>query len=110
MWVKLRVLSAGTTAFHMYFGNAGAATESSVEGMFDFYDDFGGNAIDTAKTAQETRLQLAQQNQSSSEGVNLDEELANMLTLQQAYNAGARLIAVSKELYDELLKIGRAHV
>jgi flagellar hook-associated protein FlgK len=27
-----------------------------------------------------------------------------MLTLQQAYNAGARLIAVSKELYDELIR------
>ena len=60
--------------------------------------------IDATKSAQDTRLQLAQQNQSTTEGVNLDEELQHMLVLQQAYNAGARLISVSKALYDELLK------
>ena len=28
-----------------------------------------------------------------------------MMVLQQAYNAGARLLQVAKELYDELLKV-----
>ena len=63
-----------------------------------------GAAIDASKTAGDTRLQLAQQSQSSKEGVNMDEELAKMMTLQQAYNAGARLINVAQQLYDTLLK------
>jgi flagellar hook-associated protein 1 len=37
------------------------------------------------------------------EGVNLDEELVNLTTYQQAYNASARLIQAAKDLYDILL-------
>ncbi|BCW88488.1 hypothetical protein sos41_16280 [Alphaproteobacteria bacterium SO-S41] len=43
----------------------------------------------------------------SHEGVNLDEELANMMVFQQAYNAGARLITTAQKLYDELLQLMR---
>jgi flagellar hook-associated protein 1 FlgK len=63
-----------------------------------------GTAIDASKAAGDTRLQLAKQSQSSKEGVNLDEELEKMMVLQQAYNAGARLINVAQQLYDTLLK------
>ena len=38
----------------------------------------------------------------SAEGVNLDEELINMTTYQQAYNASARLIQAAKDMYDVL--------
>jgi flagellar hook-associated protein 1 len=37
--------------------------------------------------------------------VNIDEELANMIVFQQAYNAAARLITTANELYDILLSI-----
>ena len=63
-----------------------------------------GNSIDVSKKAEDTRLQVATQNQSAKSGVNLDEELASMIVLQQAYNAGARLITVAQQLSDELLK------
>jgi flagellar hook-associated protein 1 FlgK len=63
-----------------------------------------GNTIDVSKKAADTRLQVATQNQSEKSGVNLDEELANMMILQQAYNAGARLMAVAQQLSDELMK------
>src|SRR5262249_43763343 len=67
-----------------------------------FYQDAGAReaAVDQTKTAQDQRLQIAKQTQSTSEGVNLDEELSRMMVLQQAYNAGARLIKVAQELYD----------
>jgi flagellar hook-associated protein 1 FlgK len=39
------------------------------------------------------------------EGVNMDEELANMTLYQQAYNASARLIQAAKEMTDALLSI-----
>ncbi|MFC4725181.1 flagellar hook-associated protein FlgK [Glycocaulis abyssi] len=41
------------------------------------------------------------------EGVNMDEELANMILYQQAYNAAARMIQASKEMTDVLLNMGR---
>ncbi len=41
---------------------------------------------------------------SSSEGVNLDEELANMMIYQQSYNAGARLITAAQRMFDALLE------
>jgi len=38
-------------------------------------------------------------------GVNLDEELANMVIYQNAYNASARLITTAREMFDTLLSI-----
>jgi flagellar hook-associated protein 1 FlgK len=71
-----------------------------------FYQDTAsrGTSLDAAKSAGDTRRQLAQQKQSEKEGVNLDEELEKMMTLQQAYNAGARLLTVAQQLYDALLQ------
>ena len=36
-------------------------------------------------------------------GVNLDEEMARLVELQQAYSTAARLVAITDELFDELL-------
>ena len=38
-------------------------------------------------------------------GVNLDEELADMIIYQNAYNASARLISTAREMFDTLLSI-----
>jgi flagellar hook-associated protein 1 FlgK len=40
----------------------------------------------------------------SAEGVNLDDELANMMTYQQAYNASARMLTTVQQMYDALLQ------
>ncbi|MEE8370789.1 MAG: flagellar hook-associated protein FlgK [Sphingomonadales bacterium] len=37
-------------------------------------------------------------------GVNLDEELANMVILQNSFNAAARLLTTARELFDALLR------
>jgi flagellar hook-associated protein 1 len=42
---------------------------------------------------------------SSVEGVNLDEELVNLTTFQQAYNASSRVIQTAKDMYDILLNL-----
>ena len=47
----------------------------------------------------------ADMRRSSVEGVNLDEELINMTTYQQAFNASARVIQASKDLFDTLLNM-----
>ena len=40
-------------------------------------------------------------------GVNLDEEAANMLRFQQAYQAAAQIIAISGQMFDELINAVR---
>lgn len=45
----------------------------------------------------------ARQRQASYEGVNLDEELVNLTTYQQAFNASARMIQAAKDMYDVLI-------
>jgi flagellar hook-associated protein 1 FlgK len=56
-------------------------------------------------TQQSDRLQEAQSRQSQVSGVNLDEELSNMMIYQQAYSAGARILQVVQQMYDTLLQV-----
>ncbi len=55
--------------------------------------------------AQQALVDQAQQARDSVSGVNLDEEAANLLRFQQAYQASARLISVSGKLFDDLLQV-----
>jgi flagellar hook-associated protein 1 FlgK len=72
-----------------------------------FYQDVAtrGSAATDSQTAQADRLQEAQTRQSATSGVNLDEELTHMMTYQQAYSAGARMLTVVQQLFDTLLQI-----
>ncbi len=47
---------------------------------------------------------LALQNES---GVNLDEEAANLLRYQQAYQAAGKVMQIASEMFDMLLSLGR---
>ncbi|MDH3703841.1 MAG: flagellar hook-associated protein FlgK [Alphaproteobacteria bacterium] len=40
-------------------------------------------------------------------GVNIDEELANLVILEQAFNASARVVTVASQMFEELLNIAR---
>jgi flagellar hook-associated protein 1 FlgK len=40
-------------------------------------------------------------------GVNLDEEAANLLRYQQAYQASAKVLDIASSLFDEILALGR---
>ena len=40
-------------------------------------------------------------------GVNLDEEAANLLKYQQAYQAAGKVMAMASTLFDTLLSLGR---
>jgi flagellar hook-associated protein 1 FlgK len=57
-----------------------------------------------AQTATATATQAASQ-LSSATGVNLDQELVNLTTYQQAYSASARLIQAATTMYDSLLQM-----
>ena len=47
----------------------------------------------------------ADSRRTSTEGVSLDEELVNLTTYQQAYNASARLIQAASDMFTSLLQI-----
>lgn len=51
-----------------------------------------------------TEATISLQNES---GVNLDEEAANLLRYQQAYQAAGKVMQIASELFDVLLSIGR---
>ncbi len=62
-------------------------------------------AADDRKQAAAAVQTEATARRQSVEGVNLDEELVRLTTFQQAFNASARMIQASKDLYDVLLGI-----
>lgn len=69
-----------------------------------------GNKTREVEVAGQAQQALADQAQSSVEqvsGVNLDEEAANLLRFQQAYQASAKLIDIAGKLFDEILALGR---
>jgi flagellar hook-associated protein 1 FlgK len=58
-------------------------------------------------TAQQGLFDQAVASQQSLSGVNLDEEAANLIRYQQAYQAAARAMNIAKSLFDEVLSIAR---
>lgn len=88
-------------------GGMGAQTVSLSDYAAGFYQDVAtrSQTASANATAQSNRLTEAQGRQASASGVNLDEELSHMITYQQAYAAGARLMQTVGKLYDTLLQI-----
>lgn len=60
----------------------------------------------TENTAQALFTQAYNRNQSTS-GVNLDEEAANLLKFQQAYQASSQIISIANTIFDTLLQAVR---
>jgi flagellar hook-associated protein 1 FlgK len=68
-----------------------------------------GQAADAAanlKQGQDVVFNSLQQRFNDSAGVNIDEEMANLLSLQNSYAANARVLSVVKEMVDTLLRMG----
>jgi flagellar hook-associated protein 1 FlgK len=63
--------------------------------------------VQVTLTAQDNMVKQAQDAQQSLSGVNLDEEAANLMRYQQAYQAASKVIELSGKLFDEILAISR---
>jgi flagellar hook-associated protein 1 FlgK len=63
--------------------------------------------INVTAQAQASLVTQTQQAQQSMSGVNLDEEAANLMRYQQAYEASAKLMQIASTLFDTLLTLGR---
>jgi len=86
-------------------GGAAAGTMSVSRYASEFAGQIGRKA-DAAASRQSIAESVAAEadtRRTSAEGVNLDQELISMTTYQQAFNAAARLVQASKDMYDVLL-------
>lgn len=90
-----RVLAGGTTSF-----SGGYAQLTADVGV-------ATRRAQTNSEMQERLLSDARTRRESVSGVNLDEEAANLLRFQQAYQAAAQVIATANTLFDTLLSVLR---
>jgi flagellar hook-associated protein 1 FlgK len=92
------------------FGKAGGLAAASMT-LSRYATEVAGSlgrragAAETAKESANAVKAEADNRRSSYEGVNTDEELIKLTTYQQAFNASARLIQASNDLYDTLLSM-----
>lgn len=63
--------------------------------------------IHVTAQAQASLVSQSQQAQQSMSGVNLDEEAANLLRYQQAYQASGKMMQIASTLFDTLLSLGQ---
>ena len=101
-------LANAANALHSFDarGGLGAGTLS----LNDYVAQLSGLQSDLASASEDERVNrvnvkeevFARRN--DREGVNLDEELSNMMIYQQAYNASARIMTVVEEMFDTLLQ------
>jgi flagellar hook-associated protein 1 len=92
------------------FGAAGglAATQTSLANYTGaIIGDSAVRAAQAEQLAQDSQALAtgATEQRDSAIGVNLDEELGNLLIFQTSYNASARMMSAAKELYDTLLSL-----
>jgi flagellar hook-associated protein 1 FlgK len=63
------------------------------------------SSADSLKQGQDVVLSALQQRFNDSSSVNVDQEMANLLTLQNSYAANARVLSAVKDMLDTLLQI-----
>jgi flagellar hook-associated protein 1 FlgK len=64
--------------------------------------------LEVTSKAEEKMLEQAVQAHQSESGVNLDEEAANLMRYQQAYQAAAKVMQTASQLFELLLNLGTA--
>jgi flagellar hook-associated protein 1 FlgK len=87
----------------------GGGKQTFSQALATATSEVGSNASSAelvASTSQALFTQAFNRNQSKS-GVNLDEEAANMLKFQQAYQAASQIISVANTIFDTLLSVAR---
>lgn len=63
--------------------------------------------LEVMSTAQANLVAQAEQAQQALSGVNLDEEAANLLRYQQAYQAAGKVMQIASQLFATVLELGR---
>ena len=83
--------------------NSGTVTLNGALGGLTTQVGSAARAADYSLQAQQVITDQAQASRDSSSGVNLDEEAADMLKLQQAYQAASQLISTADSMFQTIL-------
>ncbi|PCI49588.1 MAG: flagellar hook-associated protein FlgK [Alphaproteobacteria bacterium] len=88
-------------------GGLGAATVTLAQYSANLLANLGLRAALATDNLEDNRALAEELSRKSSDisGVNLDEELGNMIIFQNAYSASARLLNTAKEMFDTILQI-----
>jgi flagellar hook-associated protein 1 len=89
-------------------GSVGAPFSGSITTFLRQVISQQGEAADAAnnlKQGQDVVLSSLQQRFNAGSGVNVDQEMANLLTLQNSYAANARVLSAVNDLFTTLLKM-----
>ena len=100
--------TAGQTSIAFDAAGEAAAITTTLSG---YASDLSGDiatkaaAADTAATSAAAVATETQTRLSSAEGVNVDQEMISLTTYQQAYNASARLVQATSDMFTALMNI-----
>jgi flagellar hook-associated protein 1 FlgK len=89
-------------------GTTNAPFSGSISTFLRQFVSQQGEAADSAsnlKQGQDVVLSSLQQRFNDASSVNVDSEMANLLTLQNAYAANARVMTAVKDMFDTLMQI-----
>lgn len=80
-----------------------------IEGVIGFISSPGAQLSDVRNTLQvrESEVRMLEVQQERVAGVNIDEELSNLIKYQNAYQGAARVMSAGQNMYDTLLSILR---
>jgi flagellar hook-associated protein 1 FlgK len=106
------ILSQLSTGSYRYSPQTGIGTTGApfTGTLLNFAKQFisqQGEAATAAKQladGQDVVLNTLQKKMSATSGVNIDDEMAHLLALQNAYSANARVMSSIKQMYDTLLQ------
>lgn len=88
--------------------NSGTGMGSSLIEAYAEYVELIGNTTNSYKVSYKTNDSVLKQTlklQSSVSGVNMDEEAANIIKFQQAYQAAAQVMATAQTIFNAVLSI-----
>ena len=105
----LTQLTSGTYSYapQTGLGTAAAPFKGTLINFARQFISAQGEAASSAKQladGQDVVLSTLQNKMNASSGVNIDEEMAHLLSLQNAYSANARVMSVVKDMYASLLQ------
>jgi len=99
------VLLLGVLQTRNTLGN-GTASYQSAYGQLVSQIGNKTRELEVTSKAQANLLAQTEQSMLSVSGVNLDEEAANLIRFQQAFQASSKVIEISNTLFDSILRIG----
>jgi flagellar hook-associated protein 1 FlgK len=102
------LLGALQTATTMVGSSATDATASYQSAYSQIVSQVGSkaNEVQAIGAAQQSLADHANTALQQLSGVNLDEEAADLLRYQQAYQAAAKILATASKVFDEILALG----